>query len=182
MENKKTIRNIIKEKRSILTDKEKELMDNIIFNKIIESESYKIAKVMFVYVSFQGEVDTKRFIEYALNQDKRICVPKIVSKKEGLKAVEINSLQDLKEGAYGILEPEGFNSEINKEEIDLILMPGVAFDKEGGRVGYGGGFYDRFLKGVSKDTSKIALAYDFQIFNKVPMEEQDVRIDGIITN
>lgn len=182
MENKKNIRNIVKYKRDSLSEEVKEVMDDIIFNKIVESKEYKSAKTIFVYVSFQGEVDTHKFIKYALNDTKRICVPKIISKKEGIRAVEINSFEELKKEAYGILEPDNFDKKVDEKNIDLILMPGVAFDENGGRIGYGGAFYDRFLKNVSPKTLKIALAYDFQIFSKVPMEEHDIKIDGIITN
>jgi 5-formyltetrahydrofolate cyclo-ligase len=179
---KNTIREIVKEKRKSIPKKAKEKMDDIIFNKVLESEAYKNAKLIFVYVSFEGEVDTHRIIKYALNHNKRICVPKIISIKEGFRAVEIKSFEELEEGAYNILEPESFENEVNEKDIDLILMPGVAFDKNGGRVGYGGAFYDRFLKNVRENALKIALAYDFQIFDEVPMEEHDIRIDGIITN
>ncbi|QGU95685.1 5-formyltetrahydrofolate cyclo-ligase [Clostridium bovifaecis] len=182
MEDKKKIRSIVKDKRNSLSKRAKELMDSIIFNKIVESEVYKAANTIFVYVSFQGEVDTHKLIKYALNDNKRICVPKIISKKDGIRAVEISSFEELKEEAYSILEPQSFDKQIDEKDIDLILMPGVAFDESGGRIGYGGAFYDRFLKNTSLKTLKIALAYDFQIFDKVPMEEHDIKIDGIITN
>lgn len=182
MKEKNKIRSLVKEKRNSLDERLKKTMDNIIFEKIISSEFYKSSKCIFVYVSFEGEVDTHRFIKYALNDNKRICVPKVKSKEEGIVAVEINSFHELKEGAYNILEPENFNKKIDERDIDLILMPGVAFDKNGGRIGYGGSFYDRFLKNPDIKALKIALAYDFQIFDKVPMEEHDIKVDGIIFN
>lgn len=182
MKRKKEIRILIKNKKSLLKREIKEIMDNSIFNKIIESNFYKDAKTILVYVSFNGEVETHRFIKYALKDGKNICIPKVLSKEDGMKAIKIDSFDELKKGAYGILEPKNLTKKIEEKDIELILIPGVAFDKNGGRIGYGGGFYDKFLKKVRKDTFKIALAYDFQILDEVPLEEHDVKIDGIITN
>lgn len=182
MQDKKKIRDLINKRKSLLNREIKEILDDNIFNKIIKSEAYKRAETIFIYVSFSGEVDTHRLIEYALKDNKVVCIPKVISKKDGMKAVQINSLKELTEGLYGILEPSSFQKEVSKDKIDLVFMPGVAFDMNGGRVGYGGGFYDKFLKEVSKDTIKIALAYDFQILNKVPIEPHDEKVNGIITN
>lgn len=172
----------MKEKRALLKIEVKETKDNSIFHKIIKSNAYKNAKTILVYVSFNGEVETHRFIKYALKDGKNICIPKVLSKEDGMKAIKIDSFDELKKGAYGILEPEHFAKEVDEKDIDLVLMPGVAFDKNGGRIGYGGGFYDKFLKKVRENTLKIALAYDFQILNEIPLEEHDIKIDGIITN
>jgi 5-formyltetrahydrofolate cyclo-ligase len=182
LKRKKEIRNFIEEQRKILKRDVKEAFDEQIFNKLIKSDEYKKAKTIFLYASFEGEVDTHRIIKHALADGKQICVPKILSKKEGMKAVIIESFNELKPSAYNILEPESFNKTIDEKNIDLILMPGVAFDNKGGRVGYGGAFYDRFLTKMKSDTLKIALAYDFQLLEEVPMDKHDKRIDGIITN
>lgn len=182
VQEKKKIRELIDNKRSALKPEVKEAFDEIIFNKIIESSEYKNSKTILVYVSFNGEVDTHKFIQYALKDHKKVCVPKIVSKKEGMKAIEISEFEDLKTGSYGILEPASFNREIDEESINLVIVPGVAFDLKGGRIGYGGAFYDRFLKNISKDTFKVAIAYDFQILKNIPMEVHDEKIHRIITN
>ncbi|MCY6484684.1 5-formyltetrahydrofolate cyclo-ligase [Clostridium aestuarii] len=182
MQSKEEFRKFITQKRSLLSKNKKEDLDNKVFNKLIKNKAYKNSKVIFCFVSFKNEVYTHKFIKYAIKDNKRVCVPKIISKEEGMKAVEIKSFQDLKSGAYGILEPLNFNLQIDEKHIDLALIPGMAFDKYGGRIGLGGGFYDRFLKKVNKNTLKLSLAYDFQIFDKVPVEKHDIRIDGIITN
>ncbi|MEA4826430.1 MAG: 5-formyltetrahydrofolate cyclo-ligase [Clostridium sp.] len=179
---KTLIRNIVMEKRKALSKELKEVFDNNILDKILSSKEYKEAKTILVYVSFEGEVDTHKFIKYAIDDNKKVCVPKVMSKQEGMKAVNIGSFNDLKVGKYGILEPLDFSREVQEKEIDLVIMPGVAFDKNGGRVGYGGAFYDRFLKKLIDKIPKIALAYDFQVFDKVPVEEHDEKIDRIITN
>lgn len=102
-------------------------------------------------------------------------------KKEGMAAVKINSLDELSQGAYGIPEPSKYDEKFDEHDIDLILLPGLAFDESGGRIGYGGGFYDRFISKTGKNTAKIGLAYGFQVFDKVTCFEYDKPIDGLIT-
>lgn len=182
MENKSRIREYINKKRFLLKKEEKENFDRVIFNKLINSKEYIYSKHIFIYVSFNNEVDTYRIIEYALKDNKCVYVPKVISKEEGMKAVQIKSVKELKEGMYGILEPASLEFAVDEQVIDLIVIPGIAFDISGGRVGYGGGFYDRFLKKLSSNVVKLALAYDFQIVDKVPTEIHDMLVDRIITN
>jgi 5-formyltetrahydrofolate cyclo-ligase len=91
-------------------------------------------------------------------------------------------LEELKDGYFSALEPQASCQIADSNNIDLILTPGIAFDRSGGRVGYGKGLYDVFLRKMKKRVDKIALAYDFQILSKVPMNEYEVKIDRIITN
>lgn len=180
-QNKKDIRKHILERRDKIELGTRSEWDESIFSKLITSEFYKNSKVLFSFVSFGSEVDTHQIINQALKDSKTICVPRIESKEKGMEIFKINSLDELKTGYFGILEPMKSCPAIDPESIDLILMPGVAFDKQGGRVGYGRGFYDNFLRKMNKKVDKIALSYDFQLLDKVPMDEFDVRIDGIIT-
>lgn len=179
---KNELRQLIYNKRREVNDELKEHWDATILQKLLESEFYKNAQVIFTYVSFQGEVDTIKFIEAALSEGKTICIPKVISKKEGMEAHIITSLAELEKSSYGILEPQSDSPLINPLDIDLLIMPGVAFDKTNGRIGYGGGFYDRYLKKINPKAHKIALAYNFQIFDHIPMDEFDERVDFIITN
>ena len=180
--NKKDIRkSILDQREKVDTDVRME-WDKDIFNKLINTEFYKNAAVIFVYVSFQSEVDTHKIIKHALLTGKTIYVPKIEPEKNRMEIFKINNLEELKIGYFGILEPQPNYKVADSNNIDLILMPGVAFDRLGGRVGYGKGFYDVFLKKINKEAYKIALTYDFQVLDKVPMDEFDVKIDGIITN
>lgn len=177
---KNELRTRIKLLRGDLTEDVKRNHDNKIFKKIIESNEYKSSKIIFIYVSFDKEVDTIKLIKKALEDKKNVLVPKIISLKDGMIAVEISSLQELSMSKYNILEPM-LPAEIKHYEIDLCIIPGVAFDVNGGRVGYGGGFYDRFLVKLKKDVSLIALGYKFQILDYVPMEEFDIKISSIIS-
>lgn len=178
---KKEYREEVLTRRSDTSNEIREQWNEIIFNKLISSDYYKKSYVIFTFVSFKDEVDTHRFIEYALKDGKKICVPKVPSKKQGMEVYFINSFEDLKKGYFDILEPLEGCIKASAEEIDFILMPGVAFDKQGNRIGYGAGFYDRFLSQLKRQVPKIALSYDFQLYEKVPTDEFDVRIDGVIT-
>jgi len=181
IQDKKDIRDkILKQRETIDVDTKNQWDDNI-FNNLVNSELYKKAKTIFAFVSFKSEVDTHRIIKRAFEDKKIICVPKIESKQKGMEAVKINGFDQLKEGYFGILEPVEGCPAIDNKAIDLIFVPGVAFDKQGGRLGYGAAFYDRFLANIDESVEKIAIAYNFQILDHIPMDEHDVRIDGVIT-
>jgi 5-formyltetrahydrofolate cyclo-ligase len=182
LQTKKEIRKYIIEKRAAIEYDVRKEWDIKIYNKLINSEFYKNSKVIFAFVSFKSEVDTHEIIKRAIMDKKIICVPKIRSKAKGIEIFRINSMAELSVGYHGILEPIDNCIAVNSEDLDLILMPGAAFDRQGGRLGYGMGYYDRFLANMNSYVDKIALAYDFQVLEKVPMEERDVRINGIITN
>jgi len=182
---KKILRKEILTKRKNIDIVEKEKMDRKISDKFYQSRYYREAEKIFIYISYDSEINTKEIINKALKDNKKIYVPRTEFKSRLMDAVEITSLDNLIENEYGILEPSAEESYINPNELDLIVVPGVAFDRNGGRMGYGAGFYDRYFKRISKDrikkVEKIALAYDFQILDKIPMNEQDVPVSYIIT-
>ena len=182
---KKMLRKEILAKRKNIDTAKKEDMDKKIVDKFYESKYYKEAKNIFIYISYDSEINTKEIINKALIDNKRVYVPRTEFKTRLMDAVEITSLDNLIESEYGILEPAMEEPHIEPDELDLIVVPGVAFDRNGGRMGYGAGFYDRYFKQISKDNMKkvikLALAYDFQILEKIPMNEQDVPVNYIIT-
>ncbi|WP_294405087.1 5-formyltetrahydrofolate cyclo-ligase [uncultured Clostridium sp.] len=182
---KKELRKSILDIRNNLDSDTKKENDNIIRKKFLESSYYKNAEKIFIYISYSSEINTIEIINRALNDGKEIFVPRTVFKTKAMDAVKITSLEKLKKDRYGIPEPEEDASHINPDKLDLIVVPGVAFDNRGGRIGYGAGYYDRYFKKISKERSKIikkiALAYNFQVIENVPMDEQDVKIDCIIT-
>jgi 5-formyltetrahydrofolate cyclo-ligase len=182
---KKALRKEILEKRNNLNLLEKEEMDKKILNRFYESKYYKEAKKIFIYICYDSEINTKKIINKALKDNKKIYVPRTEFKTRHMDAVEITALDNLIESRYGILEPSKEKPHIDPNELDLIVVPGVAFDRNGGRVGYGAGFYDRYFKKINNENLekiiKLALAYELQMLDKVPMNEQDVPIDYIIT-
>jgi len=182
---KKILRKEILTKRNNIDVVEKEEMDKKILNKFYESKYYRESKNIFIYISYDSEINTKEIINKSLIDKKKIYVPRTEFKTRLMDAVEITSLENLIESEYGILEPSIYEPYIEPNELDLIVVPGVGFDRNGGRMGYGAGFYDRYFKKISKDKMqkivKLALAYDFQILEDVPMNEQDVPVNYIIT-
>ena len=156
-----------------------EKSSEIIIKNLYETEEYKKAQTIMVYVSYRGEVKTHALIKTALKDGKRVCVPLCDSNNCSMTAREIASFSELKSGAYGILEPEDSAPVVDKTEIDFVIVPGCAFSKSGHRIGYGKGYYDRFLKDTS--AFKCGLSYDFSFADELPYEETDIPLDMIIT-
>ncbi len=151
----------------------------LIIRSLINCEEYINASTLFTYVDFKNEVKTKNLIEYALATGKRVCVPLCQEKGEML-AVEIRSLDDLKIGTYGTLEPSKKTPLVSPEEIDLTIIPCLCADKNGYRLGYGGGFYDRFLS--ESQSTNILLCFSNFVYSKVPVESHDIKVDKLISN
>lgn len=181
-EEKKSLRNDILSIRNSLEKETKDKMDYEIYNKLINSELYLKAKNIFIYISFDKEIETKRIINKALNDKKKVYIPKIYIDDKSMKAIRLNSFEDLKENSMGILEPMDDSHYIDKKELDLIIVPGVVFDLSGNRIGYGGGYYDRYLEDIKEISNKVVLAYDLQVIDFIEPEDHDIRIDYIITN
>lgn len=144
--------------------------------KLYELEEYKNAKNILFYLSYGSEVMTYDAISMALLSEKRVFAPYLVGKDMDFS--ELNDLSEMKKSDYGFLEPVSRRS-FPKEDIDLIIIPGVGFDEEGNRIGSGLGYYDRFLPGTNAKT--IAIAYDIQMVDKVPVHEKDIPVDMVIT-
>ncbi len=144
---------------------------------IISSSEYKNAECIYAYMSVRGEVDVTSLIEAAWRAGKRVAVPKVVDKD--LIFYYIKSFEELDSGSFGIREPKAGLKEASAEDA-LLIIPGVAFDKSGHRIGYGGGFYDRYLE---KHTGHfiIAPAYDFQVKEVIAPEEHDIGVDMVVS-
>jgi 5-formyltetrahydrofolate cyclo-ligase len=151
-----------------------------IFRKLSGETVFQKAEHVALYYGIAPEVETKPFLKKIL-KDKKVYLPQVGSKKT-LKLRRVRSLsQDLKKGAYNIMEPRAFCEERPACRMDLIIVPGVAFDKKGGRLGRGGGYYDRMLK-RAKGVPAIGICFREQIVKKVPMTRNDVRVDKVITD
>lgn len=170
--NKQILRNKYKEIRKTIKDKEKQ--DKIIFNKVINLEEYKKSNLILTYVSLKDEVDTIKLIEYSLKIYKNVAVPKC----EGDEIVfyYINSLEDLEERSFGILESRT-NERVNNFNNSICIVPGIAFDKQNNRIGYGRGFYDRFLENYNG--LKVGLTYKECICDEIDADENDIKMDII---
>lgn len=173
--NKQILRNKYKEIRKNILNKEAE--NDVIFNKVINLEEYKKSNLILIYVSFKDEIDTIRLIKYSLKIGKRVAVPKCEG--DNIVFYYIDSLEDLEERSFGILEPKT-NEAVSDFNNSICIIPGIAFDNENNRIGYGRGFYDRFLENYNG--VKIGLTYKECICYKIDVDKNDIKMDIIITN
>ena len=170
-------------KRAQLTKREIADKSKTIKERLFKLKDFNLAEKIMFYLSFRNEVSTELMIKKALKRGKRIVVPSSDKENKDLPLSEIKDYQqELKTGTYGILEPkEEYRRRVMKKELDLIIVPGVGFDKSGNRIGYGAGYYDRFLNSIFLHTPKIALAYEIQLIDKIIVDQYDIPVDKIVT-
>lgn len=175
---KSKIRKEIRIIRESLTKEEVDNKSKVITEKFLESEEYKKAKIIMSYMSIKNEIDMETINKKILEDGKKLVLPVMIKEKTTIRAVEVDNICEMATMAFGVKEPKG-GKEIMISEIDLIVVPGVAFDKNGNRIGFGKGFYDRFL--YKTEVKKIALCYDFQIIDEIESERHDTPVEMILT-
>ena len=178
---KKSLRKIIINRRDTMKKEIRREKEIVIKEELRNTLLYKKSKNIFIYIGYGSEINTSLIIEDMLDDNKCVLVPRIDSINREMQAIQINSLEGLELNRYGILEPSHSKKAFNRNEIDLIILPGVAFDDKGGRLGYGGGYYDKYLTNLNTFIPKVVLAYDFQILENIPLEEHDIKYDYLIT-
>lgn len=151
--------------------------------KLFNLAEFKAAKTIMFFISFKNEVKTEAMIKEALKLGKRVVVPITNLKENKLELSELKDYdRELIRGSYGILEPKKeYRRLVNFPEVNLVICPGLAFDKDGNRLGYGGGYYDRLL---SQDLTinRVAICFDFQIIEQVVVDEYDIKMNKILSN
>ena len=182
---KSEIREFMKKKRSSMTFERIVVYSGQILKKLIEMPEYDRADAILAYVSFSSEVDTHFLINKALADGKKVAVPRVNGKTD-MDFYLLNSMNDLLPGTYGILEPDVEKCrklEMSADKKYLLILPGVAFDENHTRLGYGGGYYDRFLaKYRDRDITKVMLAYESEKTDEpLPKDDFDVPADVILT-
>ncbi|MBQ6121716.1 MAG: 5-formyltetrahydrofolate cyclo-ligase [Clostridia bacterium] len=176
---KKSLRREIGAKKRALSAAEIESRSAILAEKLYATAQYRDCKSLYAYHSFNQEVRTNPIIRRAWADGKRVAVPKVVG--DEMVFIWIDSFDNLApQGAFHIMEPIE-NGPVAGDETALILMPGLAFDPQGHRVGYGGGYYDRYLAAQPSHPT-VALCYDFQLYDHLDVDEYDVPVDTIITD
>ena len=178
---KEKIRSSILKKRKNMTFSEVLEKSERIKEKIFHMDEFKDSKTVLFYISYDNEVYTHDMIKESYKLKKLVVVPKIIKNYHKILCSTLTRWDDLFIGSYNILEPrnECFK-EISLESIDLIIIPGIAFDCKGNRIGHGKGYYDRFL--TKKITAhRLALAFEFQIVDRIPTESHDVKVGKIVT-
>jgi len=176
---KTNIRKELLEKRNKLSTYEILKKSNKILEKLKGLEEFSKASVFACYISFGSEVYTHGLIKEYVER-KKVLVPVVNKESKEIFLAHIKSWKELDSGAYGILEPrKEFLRPVGYNEVEVIIVPGIAFDENGNRIGYGEGYFDKLLGNIN--AFKIALAYDFQVLKKIPNEKHDIKMDIIVT-
>lgn len=162
----------------------KDELSRVICAQFMTLPEYTAARTVMFYVDVRSEVRTRHSLPEALAGDKRIIVPWC---RDGeLELFHLENMDELAVGAYRILEPkqelrEVAAKRVRPEELDLVMVPGVAFDRTGARMGHGFGYYDKLLQHARSDAPLVALAFECQLFDSIPTQAHDIFMDAIIT-
>ena len=155
-----------------------------ITDRVMSMPQYQAAKCVMWYVDVRDEVRTRHALSKALASDHKIVVPYCVDGE--LELFYLQSMDELELGMYKILEPrtdlrDVASKKVTVEELDLVIVPGVGFDRNGGRTGHGKGYYDKLLENARQDTPLVALSFECQLFDEIPMQSHDIYMDAIVT-
>lgn len=181
-ERKTKIREQAHAARNALPDKD--ALSKTIVQRFIGLPAYQSAKTVLFYLDVRSEVRTRHELPHALVGGKKIVVPYCVDGE--LELFHLESMDELDVGMYRILEPKAelrtvAAKKVPVEELDLVMVPGVAFDRRGGRTGHGKGYYDKLLEHARRETPLVALAFECQLFDEIPMMDHDVFMDQVVT-
>lgn len=182
MENKSDLRKRILSIRNSMDKKESSEKSAVIMEKLTAMDIYKKAQVVFVYMDFNHEVETMNLIKKMLLDKKKVVIPYTDTVNTVIIPSELKDMEGLVKSKFGYYEPAHDKIlPVKPEEFDLVVVPGVVFDKNLNRIGFGKGYYDRILCSLKKGAMAVAVAYDFQVLDEVPSEQHDVKMDMIIT-
>ncbi|MBI3991201.1 MAG: 5-formyltetrahydrofolate cyclo-ligase, partial [Candidatus Omnitrophica bacterium] len=177
---KRQIRSKILSRLKIQKEEDRDRKSRAVKNKLFRTSVFKKAKIVMFYMSFDGEVNTEEMIKEAYRLGKIVAVPVCKGNRITIRPCILRHKAKIKLGPYGICEP-AVKEYIKLEDIDLVVVPGVAFDKKGNRLGRGRGCYDYFLKKAPGDTASIGLAFNFQILPFLPATKTDVKVGRVIS-
>ena len=173
---KKELRRTIRERKRAMTEEEIVSRSEKLGVLFSQSEAYKAAKTIYGYLPYNQEVRTVPMLEQALKDGKRVAVPKVYG--DEIKFLYLDDLTQVSKGYAGIPEPI-VDGPVADDKTALVLMPGLAFDPAGHRIGYGGGFYDKFLA-AEPNHPTLALCYEFQMLPELHTEEHDIPVDTVL--
>lgn len=183
-EKKVDIRNEIKKIIGKISEKNLSKRTKSIENNLFELANFVESSIALLYVGKEGEVATNHILKRCFELNKIIVLPAFDDDRYAMNLMKVDNLEtDLVAGKRGILEPDRNRCKVVPvESIDIAIIPGLAFDEKGGRIGTGEGYYDRFIPKLSNTTRKVALALDDQVIQQVPMESHDKHVDIIVTD
>lgn len=186
MDTKAVLRKKMKQKLNKQKQSERRKKSKTIQKKLFSQKEFLSARCVMLFVSRgTGEVDTGPIIKKALGMGKKVVLPVTVAREKKIKPVELEDFKkDLKKGVYGIYEPKDapHKRPVRLKEIDLVIVPGLAFDRKNNRLGHGQGYYDRFLRTLPRSTPKIGLGFRFQFLKNIPATGRDFSLTKVITN
>lgn len=174
--NKQELRQAIRARKRAMTEEDILRRSEILAEKFARSNAYRAAKTIYGYLPYNQEVRTVPMLRRALEEGKRVAVPKVYG--DDMKFIYLDDLSQVAKGYAGIPEPVA-DGPVAQDETALVLMPGLAFDRAGHRIGYGGGFYDKFLAREPHHPT-VALCYDFQVMDRLETEAFDIPVDLVI--
>jgi 5-formyltetrahydrofolate cyclo-ligase len=183
---KKTIRKTKLKLREQLAKEDIYNKSRVITQRLIETDRFVSSNVIMCYINFKNEVDTNLIIKCCMDMGKTVALPRVTAEQQDLKVITpyiiSDAKNDLGKGSYGIFEPIPSKTlKIDSCDIDLVIVPGVAFDFRKYRIGYGAGFYDRFLKTTRPDCLKVGFSFEIQIIDNIPCGVYDIPMDMVIT-
>ena len=180
---KKEIRALMRSKKAALTEQYVAAYSERVTELFTAQPFYRDAQVLYAYLTFNQELRTDGLIRRAWADGKRVAVPRVLGKGV-MEFYYIDSFDGFIISSFGVPEPPEDPEKLADEKDVLLLMPGLAFDRAHNRVGYGGGFYDRYLERKQAEGARFfkpALAYDFQIVDSIPANDFDIRVDAVLT-
>jgi 5-formyltetrahydrofolate cyclo-ligase len=183
-ETKPSLRKRILGRRDAIDPWTRTALSRAIVRDIVETFVYRRSNTIMAYASFGSELQTDEFVRHVLDQGKILLLPRVNRQEGSLDVYRVRDpVQDLRVGTWGIREPRPDRcARVDPHAIDFVLVPGVAFDTRGGRLGYGGGFYDKLLAdGLSPGAWLVGGAFEGQMVEKVPVDEHDVPMDVVVT-
>ncbi len=180
MDQKDMIRKELLTKLNNLNKDEKERRNARIREKLFSEKKFKNANFIMSYVSKRYEVDSWEIIRKSLEMGKKVAVPYVLKEERVMIPSLILDPAELLPGPYGVYQPHSDNvRQVDFNQLEIVLVPGIAFDRDGNRLGHGQGYFDRFLKKIPK-TYSIGLAYELQILNSLPIFEEDIPVTALI--
>ena len=164
--------------RRALSGEEQQRAADSVYARVMNLSGYRAAEIVMAYVAARGELLLQRVLEDVLNSGRALALPRC-GEKGTMDAYRVTDMRQLRQGAYGILEPDESCPLVPPEDIDLMLIPGTAFDRAGGRIGQGGGYYDRYIQKTR--AVRVGVCHEFALMDRVPTEDHDARMDAVVT-
>lgn len=154
----------------------------IIAELAFDLPAFRKAHAVMLYVALDEEVNTRLILNTAFREKKHVLLPVLLEKTNEMISAELITPEGMHPGKYAIMEPEGWSSPFPMRDLDMVFVPGLAFDRKNHRLGRGKGYYDRFLAKLSSRVATVGLAYDIQLVDELPVDVHDVKLDLVLHN